>query len=349
MSVIVARTVEGYLRSLLKEHINITQPIRSQAATSQDHLRDFLADEFRRDSCFPKVLHNQDRIFIGGSFERESKLRPLDDIDIYVPLDGLQLVYLYGYGHQLPFTVLSDQQLAANPLLQDPSRWMSGESICSEKLIDGFATILHRHYPNTTVRPDGQAVNLQMTIGATKESPGLGFDVVPCFSLRPNFSPALPFYLIPDGFGNWIRTNPRRDSEISLLLHRNSKETFRKAVKLLKWWNVQHFGNKLTSYFVELAIMRAFYNYYESFRIPTTVATATERAFHAVYHAVSAGTLESWIPDAPAVERGPASPTELALWDSAAGKASQALRLQHVGNETGAIEYWTTLFAGSTC
>src|SRR5437016_8265900 len=76
---------------LLTVQINIPEGIRAIASTSHLHLRDFLRSECERDSGFPALLKDAD--FLGGSFARHTKVRPLDDIDIYCPLNGANLFY----------------------------------------------------------------------------------------------------------------------------------------------------------------------------------------------------------------------------------------------------------------
>src|SRR5713101_4166860 len=85
------------LESLLDRQINITKGIRQKASDSQQHLREFLASERKRDASFPRVLTSADSDFLGGSFARHTKTWPLDDIDVYIPLDGEYLSYL-GWG-----------------------------------------------------------------------------------------------------------------------------------------------------------------------------------------------------------------------------------------------------------
>ena len=99
-----------------------------------------------------------------------------------------------------------------------------------------------------------------MTQGASTNSDGLGYDVVPCFSLYPHQNNDREFYLMPDGRGGWIHTNPKVDANIADVLQENHHRLFRKVVKLLKYWNVEQLGSKLNSYFIELASARFFWD-----------------------------------------------------------------------------------------
>ncbi|MDP2754374.1 MAG: nucleotidyltransferase [Nitrospirota bacterium] len=202
-----SRTVNSAFETFIDNEINIPKGIRAIASTSQKHLREFLSSEEDRDDAFPRVLLIEDNDFLGGSFARHTKIWPLDDIDIYIPLDGHSLFYSE-WGMVQPYTVVSDDILTSNPLLKP--RWMKGQYISSQKLISEFATVLNRHYPNQTkIKPNRQAVSIRMTHGETNSGDGLGYDVVPCFSMKPHNNTELPFYLMPNGNDGWIRTNPR--------------------------------------------------------------------------------------------------------------------------------------------
>lgn len=91
------KSVSQSFGDLLTNSINIREGIRTIASTSQQNLREFLQGECERDSSFPPVLRTVDNDFLGGSFARHTKNRPLDDIDIYLPLDGANLFY-YEHG-----------------------------------------------------------------------------------------------------------------------------------------------------------------------------------------------------------------------------------------------------------
>jgi hypothetical protein len=331
-----ARTVAGAFDQFLDAQINIAKGTRTRASTSQNHLRDFLIAEADRDAAFPRILRDADSDFLGGSFARHSKIWPLDDIDVYFPIDGHSLIYSR-YGLRLPYTVLSDGILESNPLLDESGRWTSNGYISSTKLIAGFAKVLSRHYPTETrIRRAGEAVRVQLT--------ELGFDVVPCFSLRPDSTSESPLYVIPDGNDGWIHTNPRIDNEVSLQLQRNNNAVFRKAVKLTKWWKENRFPGDLPSYYTELAIMRGFLSKNQWGEYIETVSDATALAFESVRDACGQGDLQSWISSAPAVERGDLSSGEIDYIDTVAQVARDAVAFEQGGNTTEALNCWKAIF-----
>ncbi len=193
---VTVRTVAGAFDQFLDAQINIAKGTRTRASTSQNHLSNFLITEAERDTDFPRILRDADSGFLGGSFARHSKIWPLDDIDVYFPIDGHSLIYSRD-GLRLSYTVLSVGVLGRNPLLDKSGRWTKDGYISSSKFISGFAKVLSRHYPTETrIRRAGETVSVQLT--------EVGFDVVPCFSLSPDNSSENPLYVIPDGKNGWF-------------------------------------------------------------------------------------------------------------------------------------------------
>jgi hypothetical protein len=127
------KSVSQSLEELLTNSINIAEGVRAKASTSHQNLREPLQTECERDAGFPALLRTSDKNFLGGSFARHTKTPPLDDIDIYLRLDGANLFY-YMQGAILPYNVLTDG-LQRNPLLTE--RWANGPWVSSSKLAKG--------------------------------------------------------------------------------------------------------------------------------------------------------------------------------------------------------------------
>ena len=100
------------------------------------------------------------------------------------------------------------------------------------------------------VRKNGQAVTLHY-----KTWPNV--DIVPASQLADNFG-NVTGYSIPDmNTGSWISTNPKTHS---LNVENKSKicgGSFRKIVKMIKWWNKKH-SDYLQSYHIEVMALKAF-------------------------------------------------------------------------------------------
>jgi len=335
------RSVNGAFEQLLGSSINIPEGIRSTASDSHNHLREFLEGEHKRDSNFPRVLSIKDDDFLGGSFARHTKIWPLDDIDVYFSLDGFNLLYLQN-GYRLPYTVVSDGVLSSNPLLS--SRWMLGNYISSSKLVTEFATVLKRHYPDTKVKPDRQSVAIRMTQGETSDEEGLGYDIVPCFSMQPDDRTQSPFYLMPNGSDNWLITNPRIDTEIAEKLHAANNKTYKKVVKIIKYWNKERFRSILLSYYVELAIAREYLRRNKEGVVINSIAFGVAVGFWALNEAVKQGSQDSFLPLAPKVYPGQLEAGHKQIISAAQSVSLQAWDAEKAGNQEQAISHWKRLY-----
>lgn len=328
-----AGRINNAFEKLLEDYINIPASIRSDASTSQQHVREFLQEECVRDATFPPVLEREDGDFLSGSFGRHTKIWPLDDIDLFFPLDGAGLYY-FRNGIRTPNTVVTDGNLLSNPLLG--SRWASQNRISSTRLVSEFRAVLSRHYSRSEVSADGEAVTVQLTLGANDESDGLNFDVVPCFRLNPHDG-SNSFYLIPDGCDGWKHTNPRLDEAVCADLQKFNEGRYRKVVKLMKYWNDVYFGEAFTSYYLELALANHFSALMNSRQRMVSVSGGILIAFDALRAARLGGSIPSPVPlaapvDAPILNSdqdlkltGAVELSAGAFADESAGRGEQAI------------------------
>jgi len=327
-------TIDSKLDSFLAAEIAIPQTARSAASTSQNRLRQLLQNKSHSDSGFPRILSYVDNDFIGGSFARYTKIWPLDDIDLYFPIDGSQLSYNIN-GLRAPYTLMTDNPSATQPLIKD-QRWLSGPYIASDLVLDGFLQALKISYPSSTIREDKHAVCLRTTIDAASESTVIGFDIVPCFALLPDVGKQR-IYLIPDGNGGWLRTNPRIDSEICSELHNYHYQSFRKVVRLIKYWNKHSLSDQFSSYFIELAICRCFQELRNQGTALLSVVEALAWAFYGLTESVNNGYIFSFVQGAPIVNAPYLSPEQVGLMKASKSRAYGAWDAAMAGDVNGAL------------
>lgn len=319
MGISELETVDRRLEGYLAEEIAIPTTARSSASSSQIYLRQVLRNKANADPWFPELLNQNDVDFLGGSFARHTKIWPLDDIDLFLPLEGGGLMYLNN-GFRLPFTVVSDGR---GSRLTD-SRWQTNSYVDSVKVLNGFRDGLRSTYPSSTVKLDKHCVNLQTTIAATSESEGIGFDVVPCFRLRPD-DHSEPFYLVPDGNGGWIRSNPRKDTDLCSELQ-NFHGTYRQAVRLVKHWNKTQVNDAFQSYYIELAMSRAFLSLKQANQRYGCLLHAFAAGMSELQRAYVSGNLAPLIPEAPAVLAPVLTENQTAILDGDQTRANTALQ-----------------------
>jgi hypothetical protein len=335
-----AGRINNAFEIFLETYINIPLGIRSDASTSQKTIRELLRGESNRDLTFPRVLENNDTDFISGSFGRHTKVRPLDDIDLLFPLDGGGLIYTRN-GTITPNTVLSDGGIVVNPLLQQ--RWAVNNYVSSDRLVSGFRDVLRRRYSESDVAIDGEAVSVRLTIGASEENDGLKFDVVPCFRLDPHDGSS-SFYLIPDGRNGWKHTDPRADKATCTALHDFHGRIYRKAVKLVKYWNADQLNDTFGSYYIELSIANYFSMMRSAGKRVTLLSEAVAFAFSALYAARNGGDIPSPVSFAPAVELAVLSHDHDQKLANAFASSAAAVAHESAGRVEQAISAWKTIF-----
>jgi hypothetical protein len=337
--------VTAALEDLLEREINIAPGLRSQASDSQNHLRGFLRGEATRDMTFPSLLRQSDSDFLGGSFARRTKNWPLDDIDVYLPLEGSNLLYINN-GARMPYTLRSDSPGTLNPMLT--ARWMAGIWVSSSKMLSEFAAVLRRHYPaETIVRSNGTSVTVRMSHGQGDSADGLGYDVVPCFSLVPDNPQELEFYLMPDGFGGWMRTNPKLDTDICQVLQQFHCGLYRKIVKLTKYWNQDVLAGVFPSYYIELALSRAFLTRRWSNQPIGSLSEGLALALTALHQAYAVGPQRSWIAEAPPVKCPSLALPQRIAFELAEQNASLICERERSGMGASALERLQLIFGES--
>ncbi len=236
------------LSNLIQREISLDISHISQGSRSHTYIRDLLKNKSDRDLLFPRFIEGD---FLSGSYSRETKNYPLDDIDVMMVVDGNGLCVIQN-GNIFNAEVRGSNN-QDNPIL----RHLGFDSLLgSKKVIDLFATVIRDSYPNSKVSKDGQAINVWL------ESYKLGIDVVPCFHIIPRDG-SQNFYYIPEGKDSdgWIKTNPNVDKAISDYLVQKLGDNFKNFVRLIKFWNEKKNSGRLRSYHLETVIWYVMDNY----------------------------------------------------------------------------------------
>jgi Second Messenger Oligonucleotide or Dinucleotide Synthetase domain len=179
----VAQAFDQFSRNLA-----LTETQRDEASRQQKALRDKLHEHLR----------GIDRDILSGSYSRNTAIRPLDDIDLFVILskDIHRDVYPSGFA-QSPQACLSKVQSA-----------------------------LARAYPgNGTPKLQRRSVNVEFS------GTGIGYDVVPAFEVGGGA------YMIPDvDRASWIRTNPEAHKAALVEANRRAGDKLNPLIKMAKLW-----------------------------------------------------------------------------------------------------------------
>jgi len=197
----VAQAMQDFISSLeLKDRED--SEARRQRDVVKDHLLDGLTVE---------------ELFISGSFGRNTAIRPLKDIDLFLVLE----------------------RKAHEDLRNGTPR----------ACLDAVHTVLDKAYQNkTSPRTQARSVNIEF-VGT-----GIGFDVVPAFR-DPNRDDV--YTIPDSDIGRWIDTNPRIHKEHSTRANDQAGKKAKPLVKALKRWNALQQPKALRSFHIELMVYNA--------------------------------------------------------------------------------------------
>ena len=189
----MSTTVNNAFSEFMKCTVNLDAGITKIARASRDNLIENIKS-FSGDTDFFQIY--DEKILRFGSFERRTKIRPIDDIDLMLCMSGEgKRTYLE---KDSAIFINGCEADSNNGLLTDDTTYLN-----STKVINRFISKLSRlkDYKKAEMHKNHEAATLQL------KSYTWNFDVVPCFYTHTNY------YLIPDGAGNWKKTDPRIDNK----------------------------------------------------------------------------------------------------------------------------------------
>jgi hypothetical protein len=175
--------------------------------------RDFLFTQIKaldsgNEYIFPK-LYKDPKPY--GSFARSTKIRPLDDIDFLVPLDGTGTTATGPHNDDFSYFLRIDDRFSPLEPYHDDDDSINGTwwfgYVNSIKILNTIKSALTKvsYYAKADLKRNQEAVALSL------KSHDWSFDIVPAVPIKGSEGKIL-YYLIPDGRGNWMRTDPRRDA-----------------------------------------------------------------------------------------------------------------------------------------
>ena len=242
----MAKTVTSAFSEFLKDKVNLDSDISKTARTSRDWLVDQIHTFTTKDDEFPLFYQDKDIFF--GSFARKTKKRALDDIDIMIGLSGNGGTY-YEYSDRIEITI-SDSATNLKKLCNDDTNILN-----SRKVINKFIANLKNigQYRKADIHLNQQAATLNLI------SYNWNFDVVPCFFTSED-SLGKDYYLIPDGKGNWMKTDPRIDRQKVSDINQKNQGNVLNVIRIIKYWNKRPTMPSMQSYLLENMILDYYYN-----------------------------------------------------------------------------------------
>lgn len=235
----MATTVNNAFSEFMRDIVNLNPNITSTARSSRDNLISNI-ENFSGDSDFFNVYNECNLNY--GSFARRTKIRELDDIDLMICLsaDGNR-TYLESINC---IYIIGNDSDSSNNLLTNNTTYLN-----STKVINRFISKLKdlNDYSKAEMHKNQEASTLKL------KSYTWNYDIVPCFYTTGDF------YLIPDGTGNWKKTDPRIDSNRTTSINQKHNGNLLNLIRLVKYWNKRKITITIPSYLLECIILNRYY------------------------------------------------------------------------------------------
>ncbi|HGY9593354.1 TPA: hypothetical protein ACOJPH_001000 [Vibrio campbellii] len=240
------KTINAAFECFMRDEVNLPNGKPTRARTSRDWLLDKLNTFGEQQNNFPKLYTSKHMPF--GSFARNTKKRPLDDVDILLCMSANGVTYSE-IGNTVYMTA-PEGAYPFNQLCSDTSGYVS-----SIKVLNRIKSYLNQvpQYDKADIKRDGQAMTMKLS------SYDWNFDIVPCFHTTPE-SDGRQYYIMPDGSGNWMKTDPARDQHYSTSVNQANNGNVLSIIRLVKYWNKRGSMVNAPSYLLENLVL----NYYET-------------------------------------------------------------------------------------
>lgn len=241
----MASTVTAAFNEFLKDTVNLDPADTKKARSSREWLLGQIQCFPSSSDTFPDLYSEMDIHF--GSFARRTKTRPLDDIDQMICLHASGGCY-YPYTDKIEITV-PETATKLKALCNEGTNVLN-----SRKVINKFVAQLGTvpQYEKAEIKRNMEAATLKLV------SYDWNFDIVPCFHTVVESLTNRTYYLIPDGHGNWKKTDPRRDRARVSEVNQAHDGHVLNVIRIIKYWNKRQTMPSMESYLLEAMIL----NYY---------------------------------------------------------------------------------------
>lgn len=284
-----------------KSRLELNQKEQDNASARHKEVRDYINTRF--------AIADD---FLTGSYRRNTKSKPLKDIDIFFVLKESERSK---YRDKAPSIVLED-----------------------------FRKEMATKWGASAVTKQGRSVGLDFGTKVDPETDNtdyriLSIDAVPAFKCGDNFE-------IPcNDSGKWIKTNPKIHEEKAVAANQAYSSEWKGIVRMLKYWNnnPKHGKDKPVkpSFLIEVMSLQCLH---------APWGGQFDREFEAIFGTLADRITDEWKDPAglgPPISNGMDSARKhraRALLQAAAGEARNAINLTRAGKNGEALKAWRALF-----
>ena len=241
----MSTTVTVAFNRFMQDTVDLPAAVTRSARSRRDYLSDSLTRLAKADPDFTFLKGD----FVPyGSFTRRTKIQPLDDIDLLVVVSDRGI--REAVTRNVPIVHRVKIENAKAPLARFASEEGYVNSILVLNRVKTALGKLH-HYKRAAVKRNYQAVSLSLT------SHDWTFDLVPAVPVKTPQG-KVKYFLIPDGSGQWMRTDPRKDADLVTKTNARQNQKLLPVIRMLKVWNRRTSKPRLASFLFEVYVLRSF-------------------------------------------------------------------------------------------
>lgn len=253
-------TVNGCFDLFRTTKVDLDPTDVSNARRSRDYLQEQIKALAGKDDTFPR-LYGGYKPF--GSFARSTKVRPLDDVDMLVLLNGANTVMEYHSAYT--YKLMVNDRFSPLRRYCDDFGYLNSTKVLF-KFRDSLSSV--PNYGKADIKKNGVAVVLNL------KSYAWSFDIVPSFPVNDNQG-GTSYYLIPNGSGLWIKTDPRVDQKNITEANQYHNSYLIPLIRLIKYWNTyRHSPPTLSSYYLETMLINGMRYQTRMANVKTGIPTA---------------------------------------------------------------------------
>lgn len=237
----MATTVNSAFDEFMRDVVNLDPEVTKNARDSRDNLLSNIS-EFDNSEGFFDLCSSFDIQF--GSFARKTKCRELDDVDLMIGIAANGATYnSYDPWNNVHITASTTNTAQCECTRGDGT-------LNSTQVTNKFKKKLEsvREYSRSEIRRNGEAVILNL------KSKDWSFDIVPCFHTVTE-DDGRSYYLIPNGSGNWKKTDPQKDRGHVTFTNQSKVGRALELIRLCKKWNKVKNAKTIPSYLLETLII----------------------------------------------------------------------------------------------
>lgn len=245
----MVRSITNAFAAFRRNCVDLDKSEVDTARKSRDYLQQQIISVAGEGKALPRLEPKYSSFVSSGSFARSTKIRPLDDIDFFLVLASLGVTMRQSLWDEYVYYLKPTRDISLLGRLTNAKGNVSSTRVLNI-LKTALATV--PNYTSAHIHRNGEVVSLKLS------SYPWVFDIVPAVAHVSFWTGEVDWYLMPNGKGDWMRSNPRKDTLMTTQANQRHNGLLLPVIRLIKYWSSQRLRQRLSSYYVETLCLKVF-------------------------------------------------------------------------------------------